>query len=141
MALAWNAGIGNTDENGSLVSAGRYKLLYGLATLGPTDAIDTGVLDTTGIAAVSIVISNGNSTQTRTPVFTHYDSDGTTSLDTTSPAAISASARGRYVFGHGAASTGITNGYSIPPGAGLKLTAAAPASGSGNGFVYIWGRT
>lgn len=112
-------------------------VLYSNEAIGPTDAIDTGVLDTRECSILQWRLWNGNTTVARTMVQTYLGSNGTTVLATANQTA-------------GAnATTGITNGpvglvsNSSNPVAlahGFKLTAAAPGSGTGTGSLAVWCR-
>ena len=139
MATNYNAGVGFLDENGGVQVASRFKLLYALAALGPLDAIDTTDLDTAGISEAVIVIKNGNSTTTRTVTIAWKDSAGNT-MYSASPTAIATSGTVAYTLGHGAVTGGATAAFGFPLPGKIQLTCAAPASGAGNGFIFIWGR-
>lgn len=129
---------GASDKHAIRV-ARKGQILYELASLGPLVAVDTGGIDCVGLEEIYVIIFNGNTTITRTPTFEFRKTDGTV-MDSIVASAIAANARGRYAFGRGATATGITAGYAIPPPLQLRVTTNAPASGTGNGLVYVWGR-
>ena len=140
MATNYNAGVGTLDENAAQVVSGRFLNMYALGTLGPTTAIDTGDLDTAGVASVLIVIKNGNTTLTRSVTILLEDEAGV-AIFSLAPTAIAANTTVSYVIGVGVTSAGVTAAYSIPLASKLKITCAAPASGTGDGLVKIYGRS
>jgi hypothetical protein len=120
-------------------TAKRPRLLYALATLGPTAAIDSGDLYLADVDEIMVVVFNGNTTLTRGISFKFKTADGVL-MDTITPTAVPANTTQRFSFGKGASATGVTAGYAITPPPKFQLSAAAPASGTGNGAIYIWGR-
>jgi hypothetical protein len=126
-------------DTGSLRIARKFKMLYQLAVLGPTSAIDSGSLDLSGIEEYMVVVVNGNSTNTRAIVFSFQDASGSP-MFTITPTACAASTTCTYNFGKGATGTGLTGGYALTPPAKFQLSASAPGAGAGNGSIAIYGR-
>jgi hypothetical protein len=128
-----------TNDTGAMRAARKAVVLYANATLGPTDAIDTTSLDTTGIELILCKINNANTTVTRTFTFS-FRTSADAQMDTIVPAACAAATVCTYGIGLGATTTGLTNAYAVPPAPKFKLTAPAPGSGTGTGDVYCWGK-
>lgn len=139
MAKTFHAGIGYTDDASGAIVSRVGRTLFSDAALSPTEAIDSSDLDLSGVAEIVIVIKNGNTTLTRAPQLIFKDEAGT-ELYRIAPTAIAANTTAVYVVANGATATGVTAGYAFTPSPKFQLTAAAPASGAGAGFVSVWGR-
>jgi len=139
MAKTFHAGIGYTDDATGAIVSSVSRTLFADATLAPTEAIDSTALDTSGLDQIVVIIKNGNTTLTRAPQLIFLNEAGT-EVHRIAPTAIAANTTVIYAIGLGATATGVTAGYSFGPSPKFQVTAAAPASGTGNGYVAIWGR-
>lgn len=119
--------------------ARKGRVLYDSGAVGAGAAINSGVLDLTGVEDLLIVADNAAGAATRALTADVYLDDGVTAIvSALALRTVAIGAKELVTIGAGAIATGLTAAFSLPLPTKMKITLAA--GGAANGRLTVYGR-